>query len=77
MVYRILVTRGEFSSWNKLIISNPYRFLAAIDIGGDRIDKLGEWTQNLRYFLGTLPEKTAEIIAYRAAWKLLFNEDIA
>lgn len=64
-------------SWNKLIISNPYRFLAAIDLGGDRIDKLGEWTQNLRYFLRTLPEKTAEIVAYRSAWKLLFNEDIA
>ncbi|MFZ4118427.1 MAG: amidohydrolase family protein [Polynucleobacter sp.] len=64
-------------SWNKLIISNPYRFLAAIDLGGDRIDKLGEWTQNLRYFIGSLPEKTAEIVAYRAAWKLLFNEDIA
>lgn len=64
-------------SWNKLIISKPYRFLAAIDLGGDRIDSLREWTQNLRYFLGMLPEQIAEIVAYKAAWKLLFNEDIA
>lgn len=63
-------------AWNKLIISKPYRFLAALDLGGDRIDKLDEWTRNLRFFLGLLPEKTAEIVAYKAAWKLLFNEEI-
>jgi hypothetical protein len=60
-----------------LIISKPYRFLAALDLGGDRIDKLDEWTRNLRFFLGLLPEKTAEIVAYKAAWKLLFNEEIS
>ena len=64
-------------AWNKLIISKPYRFLAALDLGGDRIDKLDEWTRNLRLFLGLLPEKTAEIVAYKAAWKLLFNEEIS
>jgi hypothetical protein len=64
-------------AWNKLIISKPYRFLAALDLGGDRIDKLDEWTRNLRFFLGLLPEKTAEIVAYKAAWKLLFNEEIS
>lgn len=62
--------------WNKLIISKPYRFLAALDLGGDRIHKLGEWTQNLRFFLQTLPQETAEIVAYKGAWKLLFNEVI-
>jgi hypothetical protein len=60
-----------------LIIDKPYRFLAALDLGGDRIEKLDEWTRNLRYFLGVLPEKTAEIVAYKAAWKLLFNEALA
>ncbi len=64
-------------AWNKLIISNPYRFLAALDLGGDRIDKLDEWTGYLRHFLRLLPEKTAEIVAYKAAWKLLFKEDIS
>ena len=64
-------------AWNKLIIAKPYRFLAAIDLGGDRIEKLEDWAQKLRFFLKGLPEQTAEIVAYKAAWKLLFNEDIS
>lgn len=68
---------GNQEKWNKLIIAKPYRFLAALDLGGDRIHKLGEWTQNLRFFLQTLPTETAEIVAYKAAWKLLFNENIS
>jgi len=63
--------------WNGLIISKPYRFLAAIDLGGDRIGGFGEYAEKLRGFLYGLPEKTAEIVSYKAAWKLLFNEDIA
>jgi hypothetical protein len=61
-------------AWNKLITANPYRFLAALDLGGDRIDTLGEKTQSLRFFLQTLPDEVAEIVAYKATWKLLFNE---
>jgi Amidohydrolase len=61
-------------AWNKLIIAKPYRFLAALDLGGDRIDRLGEWTQNLRFFLQQFPDEVAEIVAYKATWKLLFNE---
>jgi hypothetical protein len=64
-------------AWNKLIVSKPYRFLAAIDLGGDRIEKLEDWTQKLRFFLKSLPEQTAEIVAYKAAWKLLFNEGVS
>lgn len=64
-------------AWNRLIISKPYRFLAAIDLGGDRIGGFGEYAEKLRGFLNGLPEKTAEIVSYKAAWKLLFNEDIA
>jgi hypothetical protein len=64
------------TAWNKLIISNPYRFLAALDLGGDRIDKFDLWAQKLRGFLSGLPEQTSEIVAYKSAWKLLFSEEI-
>ena len=62
--------------WAELISARPYRFLAALDIGGDRMNRVEEWTVNLREFLGTLPTKTREIVAYKAAWRLLFNEEI-
>lgn len=65
------------NAWNKLIISRPYRFLAALDLAGDRMGMFEGWTQRLREILNGLPEKTAEIVAYKAAWKILFNEDIA
>jgi hypothetical protein len=40
------------------------------------MNRVEEWAGNLRQFLGTLPLKTQEIVAYKAAWRLLFNEDI-
>lgn len=64
-------------SWDALIISKPYRFLAALDLESDRTNRVGERVQGLRNFLRRLPTQTAEIVAYKAAWKLLFNEDIA
>ena len=62
--------------WAELIAARPYRFLAALDIGGDRMNRVEEWAGNLRQFLGTLPLKTQEVVAYKAAWRLLFNEEI-
>lgn len=67
---------GIKKEWAQLISDHPWRFLAALDIGGDRMDNLPENARNLRRFLEALPPKTAEIVAYKAAWKLLFNEDI-
>ena len=52
-----------------------WRFLAALDLGGDRMDRLGEHMDVLRRFLDGLPPGAREITAYRAAWRLLFNED--
>lgn len=66
---------SDAQAWTNLIVAKPYRFLAALDIGGDRMDKIEEWTKNLRYFLNRLPMPTREIVAYKAAWKLLFNEE--
>jgi hypothetical protein len=65
------------SEWREIIRANPYRFLAALDIGGDRMGKISEWTRTLRDFLNTLPEGVREIVAYKAAWKLLFNEELS
>ena len=62
--------------WAELIAARPYRFLAALDVGGDRMNRVEEWAGNLRQFLGTLPLKTQEVVAYKAAWRLLFNEEI-
>ena len=60
-----------------MISDFPWRFLAALDIGGDRLNKVEEWSRNLRQFLEALPPDTREIVAYKAAWKLLFNEVIS
>ncbi|MCK6452695.1 MAG: amidohydrolase family protein [Alphaproteobacteria bacterium] len=63
-------------AWRDVITELPYRFLAAIDIGGDRLDRLEEWTANLRKFLAELPRPARDIVAHGAAWKLLFGEEL-
>jgi len=63
-------------AWIDLITAHPYRFLAALDIGGDRMDEVGENTRTLRKFIANLPKETQAIVAYKAAWKLLFNEQL-
>mgnify|MGYP006291618825 CR=1 FL=1 len=62
--------------WTDLIVSKPYRFLAALDIGGDRMNKVEDWTSNLREFLNILPQPARDIVAYKAAWRLLFKENL-
>lgn len=62
--------------WVELIERYPWRFLAAFDLGGDRQDQLPDYNRNLRNFLGQLPEPAREIVAYKAAWKLLFGEEL-
>lgn len=67
---------GIKKEWAELINDHPWRFLAALDIGGDRMDNLSGHAQTLRRFLEALPPKAAEIVAYKAAWKLLFKEEL-
>ncbi len=67
---------GVKKEWVELITQYPWRFLAALDLGGDRQDRLPEYTRRLRNFLDYLPEGVREIVAYRAAWKLLFGEEL-
>jgi hypothetical protein len=63
--------------WLALFVAYPQRFLAALDLGGDRMHRINEWDANLRYFLNQLPDETRHHIAYRSAWRLLFGEDFA
>lgn len=76
---RVWTDNGDIGAdWKALIQDMPWRFLAALDIGGDRQtpSHLEQWTANLRRFLDRLPAGTREIVAYKAAWKLLFGETI-
>jgi hypothetical protein len=67
--------RGIQPGWAAVIAAHPSRFLAALDIGGDRMESVREWAKGLRQFLDVLPEPTREIVAYKAAWTLLFGEE--
>ena len=62
--------------WIELIADHPWRFLAALDLGPDRMEQLEEKVESLRKFLAALPLPVHAIVAYRAAWKLLFGEEI-
>jgi hypothetical protein len=62
--------------WLELIVQQPWRFLAAFDLGGDRQDQLQSYNTNLRKFLNQIPQPAREIVAYKAAWKLLFGEEL-
>ncbi len=61
--------------WVQLITDYPYRFLAALDMGGDRVNEINQHTRNLRAFINNLPPETREVVAYKAAWRLLFGEE--
>lgn len=72
---RVWTSMGKVKqAWINLIVDHPYRFLAALDIGGDRVDRVQRSNINLRAFMDNLPKETQKIVAYKAAWKLLFNE---
>jgi hypothetical protein len=62
--------------WADLIKDHPWRFLAALDLDGDRMDKLPHIVRNLRHFFKSFPKPICEIVAYKASWKLLFDEKI-
>ena len=68
---------GLRKDWLDLFVAHPQRFLAALDLGGDRIHRVREWDLGLRAFLKRLPHETQRQVAYRSAWKLLFDEEFA
>lgn len=65
------------AEWRDLIVAYPGRFLSALDLGGDRFDRIDEYNRNHRDFLGRLPAETQHQVAFRSAWSLLFGEEFA
>ena len=68
---------GLRRDWLDLIVAHPARFLSALDLGGDRMERIAEYDFAHRGFLGRLPPETRHHVAYRSAWKLLFGEEFA
>jgi hypothetical protein len=73
---RVWANDGNLKAeWRDLIVAHPKRFLSALDLGGDRLDRIVEYDQNHRNFLKRLPSETQHQVAYRSAWSLLFGEE--
>ena len=68
---------GLKSEWRDLIVAHPLRFLSALDLGQDRLQKIAEYDGNHRNFLKRLPSETRHRVAYQNAWLLLFSEEFA
>jgi predicted TIM-barrel fold metal-dependent hydrolase len=66
---------GLKAEWQDLFVAYPKRFLSALDLGGDRLDRIAEYDQKHRNFLNRLPIETRHQVAYRSAWSLLFDEE--
>jgi predicted TIM-barrel fold metal-dependent hydrolase len=75
---RVWANDGSLKAeWRDLIAAYPKRFLSALDLGGDRMERIAEWDQNHRNFLKRLPSETQHQVAYRSAWTLFFGEEFA
>lgn len=68
---------GVAPAWRDLIVAHPARFLSALDLGQDRLDRIAEYDRRHRHFLSQLPDETRRQVAYRNAWSLLFGEAFA
>lgn len=62
--------------WAKLIADHPWRFMTALDLNPFIMASFSRKVAMQRAVLDSLPEPVREIVAYKAAWKLLFNEEI-
>ena len=75
---RVWANDGSLKAeWRDLIAVYPERFLSALDLGGDRMERISEWDRKHRDFLKCLPIETQHHVAYRSAWTLLFGEEFA
>jgi hypothetical protein len=65
-------------AWKALVERHPWRFLSALDMGSDRMtpETNRKKVAEQRAFLAELSPRTAQIVAYGAAWKLIFGEDL-
>jgi predicted TIM-barrel fold metal-dependent hydrolase len=62
--------------WVKLIADHPWRFMTALDLNPFIMQSFARKVAMQRAVLDSLPEPVREIVAYRAAWKLIFNEEL-
>ena len=62
--------------WARLIADHPWRFMVALDLNPFIMNAFSHKVADQRAVLDSLPAEVREIVAYKAAWKLLFNEDI-
>lgn len=75
---RVWANDGSLKAeWRDLVAVYPQRFLSALDLGGDRLDRIAEYNQKHRNFLKRLPTETQHNVAYKSAWSLLFSEEFA
>lgn len=75
---RVWTTFGGLKSeWRDLISTYPGRFLSALDLGQDRLDRIAEYDGKHRDFLKRLPAEAQHHVVYRSAWSLLFSEEFA
>ena len=61
--------------WAALIAEHPWRFMVALDLNPFIMQSFSRKVAMQRAVLDSLPESVQEIVAYKAAWKLFFNED--
>ncbi|WP_085274958.1 amidohydrolase family protein [Pseudogulbenkiania subflava] len=70
-------TTGKLKpEWAKLIADHPWRFMTALDLNPFIMQEFSRKVGMQRAVLDSLPVPVREIVAYKAAWKLLFNEEI-
>lgn len=62
--------------WVKLIADHPWRFMTALDLNPFIMQSFARKVAMQRAVLDSLPEPVREIVAYKAAWKLIFNEEL-
>jgi hypothetical protein len=62
--------------WAKLIADHPWRFMVALDLNPFIMKSFSRKVAMQRAVLDSLPVSVREIVAYKAAWKLLFNEEL-
>jgi hypothetical protein len=75
---RIWASDGDIlPEWRDLTVAHPKRFLSALDLGQDRMERIAEYDLRHRQFLSRLPVETRHDVAYRSAWSLLFGEEFS
>lgn len=61
---------------SKLIADHPWRFMTALDLNPFKMYRFLGKVKSQRAVQDSLPGSVREIVAYKAAWKLIFNEEM-